>query len=261
MGRRVIALIAAALVALFGVIAIVVYAQGADRRALADAEPQTVYITQQVVPAGTTRADALARKLIVDTKVPAKARPVGALSEISDTLKTKVAVSDIGIGEYVLANRFGDMPGSQSALPVPSGMVAISVQLSAPAGVNHFPTPGSHLVLYSIHDVVTVTVGPSAVATPVGERQKETTVLLPDVQVIGVNTVSIAPVAGPTATPAAGGGGGGDSITYTVAVSPQDAARLVHAISASGLYAGLLGQDAKVDTQYSVTMQNIFEKR
>src|SRR5450759_4745079 len=72
MGRRVLAVLAAILVALIGVIAVVLYANGADARAVAGQQPQTVYVAAQLVPAGTSAADAVARGLIVPTKVAAK---------------------------------------------------------------------------------------------------------------------------------------------------------------------------------------------
>ena len=65
MGRRVLVVLAAVVVALIGVVAVVVYAQGADSRAVADQQPQTVFIAAKLVPAGTTAAEAVATGLMV----------------------------------------------------------------------------------------------------------------------------------------------------------------------------------------------------
>ena len=59
MGRRVIAIVAALVVALLGVVAVVVYAQAADGRAVQGQATQTVFIAKAAVPMGTTAADAV----------------------------------------------------------------------------------------------------------------------------------------------------------------------------------------------------------
>lgn len=253
MGRRVIALVAAALVAIFGVVAMLVYVNGADRRAVINADPQRVYITEKVVPAGTTLAQALESKWIVETVVAAKSKPIGALTEVDDAKKKLVAITDIGLGEFVLAGRFGEKVSAQSALPVPSGMVGISVQLAAPEGVNEFPTPGSHLVLYTTYETKVQATGNAE--APGGQDVKETSVLLADVLVIGVNRTT-APQPGPTAV----GGDApskADSVVYTLALSPVDAQRVVQGMRATTMYAGLLGEGAKVDPQFRVTLQDM----
>ena len=72
MGRRVIAIVAALVVAMLGVVGVVVYAQAADGRAVADQAPQTVFITTAVVPMGTTATDAVRQKLMVPEQVVTK---------------------------------------------------------------------------------------------------------------------------------------------------------------------------------------------
>lgn len=258
MGRRVIALIAAALVAIFGVVAMLAYVNGADRRAVANADPQPVYITQKVVPVGTTLQAALDQELIVRTDVAAKSRPIGALSTIDDTNKNLVAMSDIGIGEYVLASRFGTTPNGNRALPVPSGMVGITMRLSTEAAVDHFITPGSKIMVFATVDVVrTVTLPPGAPipSTRPTEVWPQTRVLLAEASVLGVDEVSLAPsTAAPTGAAAAQGGGG--SIFVTVALSPDDATRLAH-VTGTKLYAALMGEGAKADKTFIVDSANI----
>ena len=50
MGRRIVAIFAAALVALLGVIAVLLYARGADSRAIAAQQPTNVYVVKSLVP-------------------------------------------------------------------------------------------------------------------------------------------------------------------------------------------------------------------
>lgn len=255
MGRRVIALVAAALLALFGIIAMIVYVRSADARAIADADAQTVYVTQKVVPAGTKLQDAVDQKLIVQTSVAAKAKPIGALTTVDDGNKNLVAITDIGVGEFVLTNRFGETPTGTRALPVPSGMIGITMRLKVEEAVDYFATPGSKVVIYTTYDMQRIAT-PGAAPLPSGlETWKETAVLLDDVTVLGVNQTTLLPQ---TAAPTEGGADNGQTDVYvTVAVKPDDAVRLVHAIRETELYLGLRGEGAQVDLSFVVSSVDV----
>src|SRR5665811_322716 len=100
MGRRVIAIMAALVVALFGGVAVVVYAQAADGRAVQGQATQTVFIAKAVVPMGTTAADAVNQQLMVPEKVVSKGVPQGALTAVSaDIAKLVATLSLIHISE------------------------------------------------------------------------------------------------------------------------------------------------------------------
>jgi pilus assembly protein CpaB len=254
MGRRVLVVLAAVVVALIGVVAVVVYAQGADARAVADQQPQTVYIAKQLVPAGTTAAEAVASGLIVPTQVAAKGLPAGALSTVDEATGKLVALTDINAGEFVVAGRFGTTPLGQKAIQVPDGQIAISLSLSDPARVGAFVTPGSRIVIYDTYvPVVAAAKAGAAAAAPGG---KETQVLLDDVLVIAVGSTSLTPPANgdAQAQPAAAGA------LVTVALPPATAAKLVPGIQTGTLYAGLRGTDTKADMAQIVSDATLFSK-
>lgn len=56
MKARLLGGIAALVVAIIGTVMLVLYVQGADKRALANTETEEVYIVQKDIPAGTTAA-------------------------------------------------------------------------------------------------------------------------------------------------------------------------------------------------------------
>src|SRR5665811_412371 len=116
MGRRVMAVLAAIVVGLIGVAAVMVYASGAEARAVADQRPQSVFIAKELVPSGTSAADAVAKGLMVTTPVAAKGVPAGALTSVSDATGKLVALTDISPGEFVLTSRFGLTPVGQKAI-------------------------------------------------------------------------------------------------------------------------------------------------
>jgi pilus assembly protein CpaB len=249
MGRRVLAVLAAVVVALIGVFAVVLYANGADARAVAGQQPQTVFIAAKLVPSGTSAADAVATGLMVPTQVAAKGLPAGALSAVDDATGKLVALTDIAPGEFVVASRFGTTPVGQKAIQVPEGQVAISLSLSDPARVGAFMTPGSRIVIYDTY-VPVVGTGVGKAAVPGG---KETQVLLDDVLVIAVGSTSLTPAKGEAQAPAAGA-------LVTVALPPATAAKLVHGIQTGTLYAGLRGTDTKVNLAQIVSDATLFSK-
>jgi len=255
MGRRVFVVLAAVVVALIGVVAVVVYAQGADARAVADQQPQTVYIAKQLVPAGTTAAEAVATGLIVPTQVAAKGLPLGALSTVDEATGKLLALTDIAPGEFVTASRFGTTPLGQKAIQVPDGQVAISLTLSDPARVGAFVSPGSHIVIYDTYTPAVAAAGTTAAAAGAAAT-KQTRVLLDDVLVIAMGSATLTPPAATAgaAQPAAAGA------LVTVALPPATAAKLVHGIQTGTLYAGLRGTDTKTDLAQIVSDATLFGK-
>ena len=255
MGRRVLVVLAAVVVALIGVVAVVVYAQGADARAVADQQPQTVYIAKALVPAGTTAAEAVATGLIVPTQVAAKGLPLGALSTVDAATGKLLALTDIAPGEFVTASRFGTTPLGQKAIQVPDGQVAISLALSDPARVGAFVSPGSHIVIYDTYVPPVAAAGTTAAAAGAAAT-KQTRVLLDDVLVIAMGSATLTPPAATAgaAQPAAAGA------LVTVALPPATAAKLVHGIQTGTLYAGLRGTDTKTDLAQIVSDATLFGK-
>jgi pilus assembly protein CpaB len=251
MGRRIVAIFAAAIVALVGVMAVLLYARGADARAVASQQPVNVYVAKSLVPSGTTLKDSVQSGLIIKTSVAAKGVPLGALTGVDGSNGTLFALSDIQPGEFVLTDRFGVKPVGTKAIEVPAGQVAVSISLSDPARVGTFLTPGSHVVLFDSYDPIAAKSDAGAAVTGT-----QTQVLLDDVLVIAMGEASLTPAAAPTGEDAAPAPVAGALLT--VAVTPADAVRLVHGIQTGRLYAALRGTDAKIDLGKVVTQTSLF---
>ena len=153
MGRRIIAIFAAAVVALIGVTSVLLYARSADARAVQANQPVDAYVAAKVVPAGTTLKDAVRTGLLEKTTAAAKGLPAGALTRVTDSNSSLLAMTDIQPGEFVMSARFGTTPTGNKAIQVPAGMVAVSVQLSDPARVGTFVTPGTHLAIFDSYKI------------------------------------------------------------------------------------------------------------
>jgi pilus assembly protein CpaB len=256
MNRRVLAVAAATVIALFGAVMVLVYARNADSRAVAGQEARAVYVTTAVVPAGTSLRDALNLGLLEQTAVAAKAYPVGALSKVDGTNQDSVALADVGPGQYALAAAFGEEKLGTKAITVPPGQLAIAVSLADPAKVGNFVTPGSHITIFQTYKLVKF--GSDEATKQFNQLNiKGTSVLLNDVQVIGMgnttNSSPIQPAAATDGTQAAQPQSPGANFLVTLAVSPADSVKLVHAINAPyTLYAGLLGEGTKVPAALAI---------
>jgi pilus assembly protein CpaB len=255
MGRRILAIIVAAVLALVGGVMVLLYARNADQRAVSAASPKTVYTSSQQIPAGTSIRDAMRLQMLTETQIPANGVPAGALTQVTDENASLLAVTDIPQGQYVLEASFGDTPVGQKLIQVPTGKLAVSVALSDPARVGSFVTPGSFLTVFATHPVA-----------PKGASETDagmaTSVLLDNIQVIGIGGTPLqggAVAAAPTDEDAAAAEQAqGASFLVTLAVTPEQATKLVHAVNQYTLYAGLRGSEVKVNPKLETTDQNVF---
>lgn len=258
MGRRIVAIFAAAVVALLGVVAVLMYAKGADDRAIAAQDPSSVYVVKSVVPAGTTLKDSVQSGLIIKTSVASKGVPLGALQGVTGSNGGLYALSDIQPGEYVLSDRFGTKPVGQKAIDVPAGQVAVSIALADPARVGTFLTPGSKVVLFDTYTPTETAVKNGADSTKLSQQ---TRVLLDDVLVIAMGEVSLTPTQAPTSGEDSADSAPVRGALMTVAVSPADATRLVHGIQTGNLYAALRGTDPKIDLGKVISEATLFSAK
>lgn len=267
MNRRIIAVLAAVVLALVGGALVIAYAKTADARAIASAQPTTVWVAKKLVPTGTTLKDAQRTELIAQTQVAASAVPAGALQDINADNNAQLALSDVQPGEYLLSARFGTTPVGTKAIAVPAGMLAVSVELKDPARVGTFVTPGSHLAIYSSYKIKSLGDDPKSKAINDNDV-KGTSVLLDDVQVIGMGDAPLAAPANPAADDKKSGTQDSKSksatseaasFLVTVAVTPEQATKLIHGINDYELYAALRGSDVKIDPNAAVNDMTIFK--
>jgi pilus assembly protein CpaB len=229
MRGRVVAVLVAVALALAATVALVAYAGGADRRAIANQQPVLVYVAKARIAAGTRGEDAQNRGLIERTALPRRAVASGAVRSL-EQLGGRVAAVDIVPGEQLLAARWlgrGETPGGRQ-LSIPEGHQAVSIALDPTRQVSGFVTPG---------DRVSVVV---SLSLPKGGRPQRTSrFLLQDVQVLAVGATARPDPA--TQDGRRPGQGRNQSLsTVTLAVRPGDVERVVFAAENGSLYLSLL---------------------
>jgi pilus assembly protein CpaB len=241
MDRRKALLAVAAVIAAFGTLLVFLYVRGADSRADARYEAvQVLRVVKEIAPGETAEAAQAAGKIKTDT-VSQKDLLPDALTDI-EPISGRVAVAPIYPGEQLITSKFGNT-GSASALTIPKGKIAISVNLTDPARVAGFVNPGDKVAIFMT-----------------GAREgggNFSRLLLGDVQVIGAGTTTM--VSTTTTDPT--GAQTTDQLPktlLTLGVTQDEAERVLYASSNGELAFALLNDDSKIAASRGVNEGNLF---
>lgn len=128
MKRRLLAALAALVLAVVGAAVLLGYARGADARAMAGVKTVSVLVVDQPIAQGTPATEL--KKLVRSELLPAKAAAPGRVTDLKD-LAGEVATVDLEPGEQLLAARFSspDKLRAPGTVAVPAGDEELSVQL------------------------------------------------------------------------------------------------------------------------------------
>lgn len=240
MGRRTVLLIAALVVAALGTTMVFLYVNGVNNRALDKQNPYKVLVAKKPIEPGTTlksadNAASFGTKIIgKDALVP------GAVSAVTE-LTGNVATTWIYPGEQIIQPMFGDSAGS-SKLPVPADKVAMSIQMTDPAQIAGFVTPGTSVAIF----LTTTNKG----------GQAQTQCLLPKVLVLAVGGETGVPQNPETTS---GTDASVPKTTLSIAVDQKDLQRVLVATKSGQLNLGLPGKDFNADAALTPTNQsNLF---
>lgn len=244
MDRRKILLVVAATVAVLGTVLVFLYVRGADDRA--EQRFETVEVLRAVAPiepGESIEAAAQAGKLSLQP-VPRDQLLTGHQTSIEGLTGT-VALTRVYPGEQIIDTRFGGAAGiASSQLPIPDGMLAISVNLSDTARVAGFVSPGSEVAVF-LNGLDPVTQRPFT-------RQ-----LLDRVQVLGVGSTT--PVS--TTTTTEDGAQTTEQLPrtlITLALDKRDAQRVMYASGNGELTFALLTESSRLPDDRGVTAADLF---
>jgi pilus assembly protein CpaB len=195
------------------------------------------FVAKTTIPSGT-KADSLTT-YVKGQAVPASARPADALTSLSQIANLQT-LRNISAGEVVAVSQFG-LPGAASAtstattngLAIPAGKNAITVTAPVPQAVAGYVSAGDLVNIY-----MTSKGDPSA------------RLLLSDVAVLAIvpaNTPKIAAAAPPTT-----------DINFTLALSPQEAEKVIFAQTYDALWYGLVHPGDGPATSAGQTLKSLF---
>jgi pilus assembly protein CpaB len=141
---RLLAGMAAAVLALVGAFLIVNYAQGADQRAVRNLDPVAVLVVKTAIPAGTP-VESMTAALATE-QLPAAAVTGSSLNSLEHSVGMVAAV-DLVPGEQLVAERLvaPEERKAQGSVDVPAGLQEVSFQLEPQRVVGGRINVGDHV--------------------------------------------------------------------------------------------------------------------
>jgi pilus assembly protein CpaB len=192
------------------------------------------YVVTTAIPNGTKGTSV--STYVKGLALPAAARPADALTSISQITDLQ-ALRTINVGEVIATSQFGaagTLAASTNGLTIPAGKNAITVTSPVPQAVAGFVSPGDLVNLY--------------MTTKIGDPGAR--LLLSNVTVLAVvpaNTPKVT-VPGPVTT----------DVFFTLALSPQEAEKVVFAQTYEALWYGLVHPGDGPATSAGQTVKSLF---
>ena len=251
MARRSVLLLVAALIALAGTAMIVLYVQGIDARATKDQELVEVLVATETIDIGESVAEAQDAGKIDKAEVRRVDLVDGSLSSTT-SIADDVAVGTIYPGEQLIAKKFGTLGDTQS-LVIPEDMMAVSIELTDFERVAGFLNPGNEVAVFAT-TLNAVQIQPDGKEKKLGTY---TRIVLTRNLVLGVGTTSVTSRTtqdeeGATATEEVA------KTILTIAVTQEEAERLVQADRTGELNFALLTDDTKTADNEGAFLSDVY---
>ena len=219
--NKLVILAVAAVVAVGSGFGLLQYVSGAEARAEEATQAVDIFVAAQTVPAGTSWEEARSTGLIVTSQTLRGSLPPTAVTDAA-SLAGLVADDALLAGQTVVQGAFVDPAAERVgagpptfADDLPAGTVAVSFEASGASAVSDLISPGDRVNL-----LLNV---PNASELGLPDSNGPAVVhVFQDLEVIAIGA-ALRPAEG-AAEPVANPGG---ASTYTVAVAPRDAARLL----------------------------------
>jgi len=247
MGRRKVLLVVAVVVAAMGAALVYVYASGAEDRAADKFATVDVLIVTTAIERGESVNSAYETGKIDTQRVPQAQVLTGATAD-GEMFTDQFALTTIYPGEQLIPEKFGgaEEVEAETTLPIPEGMIAISVSLSDTARVGSFIRPGAKVGIF-----LTGSLPPENVAT--------TKLLMRDVLVLATGSTT-------AVTPPAEGEGEGTTTEqlpntlFTLALTQNQAEKILFAQGLGELAFALLNADSDLKPGEGAYAEDLFEE-
>jgi len=187
--RRILTIVLAIVLAAIGTGAVLIYARGADHRALAGQKAVTVLVATQQIPPGTTAGTAMSDGLLSHQNLPAASVPSDAVRSITPQLKGLVFSAALASGQLLLRPMLVTAVATATGLVIPPGKVALSLQFCLPRDVAGYVQPGSEVAVFNTFVSGTpgsATVSCAGISSQKGVTGVHTRLVLPKVKVLAV---------------------------------------------------------------------------
>lgn len=230
----------AAIIAAAGTLLVFFYVRSADSRAAEEFNAVTVLTAKEQINPGETVEAAQAAGKIEEASV---AQPLpGALTTL-DTVSGQIAKTTIYPGEQIVSTKFGTTAADTSTLTIPKGKLAISVNLTDTARVAGFVNPGNDVAIF---------------LNSQGAVGSFTRLLMPKIPVIAVGTTTLVAT---TVTNEETGAQTTEQLPrtlFTLAVTQEEAQKIMFASSNGELAFGLINEDSTIKPGPGANASNLF---
>lgn len=240
--RRVLAAVAAVILALVGAYLVISYATSADERAQEGLETRDALVVTQRVPAGTPAAEM--SEQVELRSLPQAAVPEGVVDDLGD-LGDLVASAELVPGEALVEARFStaEQQRAQGAVPLPEGtedMHQVTVLLDKARALGGNVTRGDTVGVFMSFEVE--------------ETGEDTEGRRTQVTHLNLHKVPVVRVEGAVVTPDQAASPGEDQtaedrIFVTLALEARDAERLVYGMEWGQVWLSLEPEGADEDTE------------
>jgi pilus assembly protein CpaB len=258
--RRTLTVALAGVLALLGAVAVLAYARQANSRAVAGMKAETVLWATHAIPRGTSLRTAQQERLLTTEQVPVASLSTAPVHSVTAANEHLVMSADAAAGQVLLQNMLVPAASvtASGSFSIPTGMVAVTVQMCVSEAVAGFITAGSDVAVFDTYangkgsqvqrscDLTHTVINSGAITSP---ALVDTHIVLTKAVVLAVGESSAAQgtsagsastVTDPSTSSAAQG-----SVLVTLAVNQADAERLI-LIDELGLpYMALLGPTSK----------------
>lgn len=193
MTRRILTIIVAIVLAVIGTGAVMIYIKQADQRALAGQKAVSVLVATQQVPAGTTAGAALRDGFLQAQKLPSESVPADAVRSIGPAISGLVLSGNLPSGQLLLRPMLVTKTVAATGLAIPTGMVALTVQMCLPKAVAGYVRPGSQIAVFNTFfkgKQGAVTVSCTGDSWQSGVKEIHTRLVLTNVSVLAVGSAS-----------------------------------------------------------------------
>lgn len=233
MQRRVIAAVAAVVLAGIGAVLLYTYVSTADARAMASMKTTDVLVATKAIPAGTSGADLT--PFVELKQLPKVAVGPNALTNTSSVTEL-VTASDVQAGEQLLLSRFAE-PNvtSTGEVDAPSDLQQFTVQLGPQRVIGTNLKPGDKVALF----------------ISIEENQVALTKL-------AFRDVLVTRIQGAPSTDDQANAAPSSEVLVTLAVSPKDSAQIVWGAEFGKLYLALEPKDGDHSATMIVKVKTVF---
>ncbi len=246
MTRRIVTIAVALLLAAAGAVGVLDYAHQANQRALNGMRTVSAYVATKQIPAGTSAREALQDGLLQSQQFPASSVPADAVASITSSESGLVLTSALAAGQLLLSPMLGASTQSTSALPIPAGMVAVTLQFCPQSEVANYVAPGSRVAIFSTFINGNLVTGACSGVSAAG-AQPHAQLVLTNVLVLAVSEGTATAPSGVSATadgPATSSGStassGSSGLYLTFAVTQRQAETLIELGESGSPYLALL---------------------